>query len=888
MTRRRSGYRRLFRLGGATARDVEAELRAHIEQRVAQLVSEGWSRGAAEAEAVRRLGGDAWMTALLTDASARDERMRWRVWAEAWVQDLRHAVRGLTRDRLIAAFAILVLAVGMGANLAAFDLSERILLRRSAHMAEPERLFRFYGTVESASTGLRTDWWTPWPMYEALAAARGPASPLGAYRASEARLNRGPAARRIQAAEVHGPLFRVLGVVPVRGRLFGPDEERARPGQLAVLSEYLWRTAFAGDPDLLGRSVEIDGRSYEVTGVLPAGFTGPGTQRIDAWLMGDPSRVRNVNWLVIGRLGPGETLERVTAQARTTHGQVVESLPQWYRAATLAAAPAGYGEDGQPPVEATLVRWLGIVTGAILLVAFANIVNLLLVRLSRRRRELAVRMALGSGRARVVRLLALEGGLLALAGGALSLAVASLLEPMLSRALLGEASALTFSILDLRTLGLLALLVLATMLVLSGAPLWQLGRPALIRWLRTTGQGGAAGAPRLRHTLTALQAGFSVVLLVGAGLFLRSIDRVNTADFGIDRERVLTVRTDYVLDVGFEQFVAREMATFAVLQEVARRQPGVAGASIAVGLPLDGGSYGTGLWIPGRDSIPFVSGRGPYVSIVDDTYFATVGTPLRRGRAFSAADRAGSEPVVIINESMAQAVWPGEDPLAKCVHIGGAGAPCARVVGVARDVHRVSLREQSSVQIYQPHGQQNSFAGAKLLVRQTRAGAVSPEELRRTLLEAAPALDDIVVSPITESIGGDLRQLRIGMIMFGLSGALALVVAVLGLYGVMAYLVAARTHEIGVRSAIGASSAQITRVVMGSGLKLAATGVLLGVAAGLVAGRRLEHHLFETNGADPFVFGGVALLLLCAAVTAGWIPVRRALRIDPVQALRSE
>jgi predicted permease len=336
-------------------------------------------------------------------------------------------------------------------------------------------------------------------------------------------------------------------------------------------------------------------------------------------------------------------------------------------------------------------------------------------------------------------------------------------------------------------------------------------------------------------------------------------------------------------------FAALERQVYRRFLEAVRRLPGVERASITLGIPFDGGSFGSAVWVPGIDSVPVLSFRGPYISAVTSDYFTTMGTRVLRGRAFTDQDREGSEPVVIVGETMARALWPGRDAMGGCVRFGFASSPCSRVVGIAADVHRLGLREERSLQYYVPLGQTGGmFAGATLVVRASSSAPVSFATLRKTILDTEPSVRSVEVEWLAARLEGEMRPLRLGMVTFGLSGALALLVAVLGLYSLMAYMVAWRTREIGVRLALGATHSQLTRLVIGSGTALAALGVIIGLALTLAGGRWLQPHLFDTSAFDPIVLTMVAGILLAVALLAGWVPARRALRISPTEALRAE
>jgi predicted permease len=390
-----------------------------------------------------------------------------------------------------------------------------------------------------------------------------------------------------------------------------------------------------------------------------------------------------------------------------------------------------------------------------------------------------------------------------------------------------------------------------------------------------------------RSVLTVVQAALSVVLLVGAGLFLRSLANVKALNLGVDADDVITAEA-VLPSSRVRRSIAMEREVYRELEVAVRGTAGVARVAIAIGLPLDGGSFSASAYLPGLDSIPAMPGGGPHVSTVSASYFDVVGTRIVRGRAFTDSDREGSEPVVIVNQTMARALWPAGDAVDQCVHISSPSSACSRVVGIAEDVHRTGLRELPSFQYYIPLGQQNMFGGARLVIRPARDTPVSRDELRRTIAEAHPSVRAVEIRTLRESLAGEMRPLRLGTVTFGISSALALVVAVLGLYSLMSYLVAWRTHEIGVRAALGAPRHSIVGLVLRSGLTLASAGAVLGLIAALVAGRWLEPHLFETSARDFGVLLGVTTAMLATAAVAGWLPARRAARISPSEALRAE
>jgi predicted permease len=408
-----------------------------------------------------------------------------------------------------------------------------------------------------------------------------------------------------------------------------------------------------------------------------------------------------------------------------------------------------------------------------------------------------------------------------------------------------------------------------------------------------SGSQNAGSRSRLRATLTIGQAALSVVLLVGAGLFIRSIMKVRAIDLGVQPERVIVAtatlpRPETLFGKDwFAPGLAAERDTYLRMLDVVRAQPGVEHASVALGLPLDGGAFSTGVWVDDADAVARAHG-GAFIAAVGDDYFETVGTRLLRGRTFTMEDRAATEPVVIIGVTMARTLFPQRDALGACVRLGGETVPCSRVVGVVADVRRTGLRSDPTMQFYIPFGQHSGFMGANLLVRPTTAAALPMSRLRKAILDAEPTVGAVDLQPLGAWLDGELRPIRLGMVTFGLSGGLALLVAALGLYSLMTYMVAWRTREIGIRSAIGATDAQIVRLIIRSGAGLAGIGILIGLGFSVFGARWLQPQLFHTSARDPFVLATVAISLMMVALLAGWIPARRALRISPTEALRAE
>ena len=898
MTPLRPGIRRLFRLNRLIAtdvvRDVDDEMRLHIELRSRQLLSQGFDQSTAEAEARRLFARKQdTLNVLYATAKARDKHMRIREHLESWAQDARYAARGLLRDRTVTIFIVATLALGIGANVTSFSLVDRLLLRAPPEVHNANELTRLYLKSNEFSAGEQTTAWIPYATYENLRDNMSSFSSIGAYSVTETVVGRGEDARKRRVGTATPDFFAMLGTGALQGRMFSPGEEVSATGHVAVIGEQMWRESYSAAASAVGSTILVDQTPHVIVGIAPRGFSGAEMKRVDVWVLADTRTTNTRNWRIMGRLRPGTTLASAGAEAQALHSRTVfPSSFKWAEKKSVLAAPLHSGDTAEAPVEATMARWLAGVTGIIMLIAFANVVNLLLVRVARRRRELAIRVALGAGRRRVIRLLALEGALLAAVSGAASLLVAYIAEPIVRTALFAGNAGWTFSPTDSHVLAIAAAMVLLTALCVGIVPALQAGSPRLTEALRS-GQIDARGSSRIRSALTVVQATLSVVLLVGASLFIRSLERVRAVDLGVDLQDVVVATAErlpmkVLTAKGVDDFSASEAVSYRRMLEEVRRLPGVANAAISVGLPLDGGSFSAKVFVAGIDSIPDLPGGGPYVSVVGSDYFATMGTRLLRGRAFTDADRENSERVIIIGETMARTLWPDGNPIGECVRIDRPAGECLRVVGVAADVRRTGLRGETSMQYYLAFGQPSPFGGASIVVRTDRLSPVAWPTIRQAMLSADNTLSSVEIAPLAAALDGEVRPLQVGMVTFGLSGFLALLVASLGLYSLMAYMVAGRTREIGVRLALGATDSQITRLVTIHALRLATLGILIGLTISVLGGRRLEAQLYETSAADPPALIAVGTTLLLVALVAGWIPARRALRISPTEALRSE
>ena len=877
-------------------REMEEEMRYHLELRAADNRQDGMSEPEARDAAARRFG----------NRTSLQEYRRTAVGfptLDTLGQDLRYVVRAIRHAPGFSIMVVLTLGLGIGANAAMFGIIDRLLLRGPAYVVDPDRVVRVYVTQKNGDFGEQTGSVVGFVTYAHLRANSTDFEDLAVYSRTEATVGRGADAHRVTLGRVSWNFFPMLGVRPLRGRFFTAEEDRVPAGEnVIVLDEGYWKRSFAGDPRAIGRPMVIGGVTYTIIGISPQGFTGTQLERRDAWVPislpywgpgGSWATAWDVSWLqIVGRLKPGVRLEEAGTRATMVHRRAYDGPPNHtMRDATLSVAPLRFNSRAKETTETRVSRWLVAVAAIMLLIACANVANLFLARATRRRREVAVRLALGIGRARLVRLLVAESAVLGLVGGAAGLAVA-FAGGRFVRAVLLPNVAWTDATVDLRVLAVTALTAVVTGVLVGLAPALQSTRVQLSSSLRSGIREGGAQRSRLRTMLTVMQAALSVVLLVGAALFVRSLWNVYSLRLGLEPDRVLTMGFDWpaISDQSPEARQRERQRQNAFFDEAlvrVRAMPGIERAAVVVGTPFQS-SNSIALRVPGRDSIPQLPGGGPYIRAVSDDYFVTAGTRLLRGRAFTAADVSSGARVAVVNETMARMLWPDADAIGQCLLMDT--MPCSQVVGVVEDARRFALREEPAMQYYIPLGEERAlgFGGRKMFIRSAGTGAGLPEALRAEMLRLNPGIGFVTVQPLQESLDPQIRPWRLGATMFGLFGALALLVAAIGLYSVISYLVTQRTHELGVRIALGAQIGDIVGLVVRHGVGLALAGVAIGIVLAFNAARWIEPLLFETSPRNPWVFALVALVLVLVALVASVVPAWRASRTDPIEALRAE
>lgn len=812
-------------------------------------------------------------------------------------QDLRYAARTLLRAPGFTAVAVLTLALGIGANATMFGVLDALFLSPPPGVHEPDRVQRIYivrdeGTMSTPEGGAGS-----YPDYRDLrAGTRAFTGIAGQLPSGAMSLGRGEAAREVTGMRVTGGYFPTLAVRPTLGRFFGPAEDSV-PGAspVAVISHAFWQSSFGGDADVIGREVFLEGDVYTIIGVAPENFHGIDNEPVDVWV---PTAMdsweeflssRGFSGLeLFGRLAPGVPPERAASEAAAAlrHASETAALPEWLQPDPTPGVFLGPTNEALGPKRAepaTVALWLALVTGIVLLIACANVANLLLARATGRRREIAVRTAIGAGRTRLLRQLFTESLLLALLGG-----IAGLLLTLWSTGLIR-----LFPLPPLASVinGRMLLFVLgATVLtgVLFGLiPALHSSKTNLAGALRDGTAGAGRARSRTRTALLVAQVALSFILLIGAGLLVRSLAKAQSVELGIDADHLLYVSVD-LGDVGYSDAAQDAFRERAV--ERLRTLPGVAGVSTAYFPPLSGSGMSIGeISMPGRESLPKAQ-EGPYTVPVGPDYFQTTGTPLLRGRAFTKADREGSPPVMLVNETMAALYWPDGSAVGACLTIGDGDEtgppPCTEVVGVTQDIRHRPL-ELAPPKYYVPLAQTKS-SGRVIILRTRGEPQAMVEQVRSVVQNLAPGLPFVSVTPATEKVAPALRPFRLGAMLFSLFGVLALLLAAIGLYGVVAFTVAQQTREIGVRIALGAATGDVLRLVIVRTMVFVLLGVAIGMAGALGVTRFMEGLLYGVETLDAPTFVAVPLLLLAVALLAAYLPARRATRVDPMVALRAE
>ncbi|HEX6598248.1 MAG TPA: ABC transporter permease [Gemmatimonadaceae bacterium] len=819
-------------------------------------------------------------------------------------RDIAYAIRGLRSKPGFTIAVVITLALGIGANAAMFGIVDRLLLRPPPLLKDPATAHRVY--VWDTYRGKQlTGWVGRYARWRDLDSTTTSFEYTAGYTARDLGVGVGEEARVMPVGAVSADFFRFFNAPPALGRYFTRDEDAPPDGSaVVVLSWPMWQAQYGGRADAIGSTIRVDADIYTVIGVTPRGFTGltpekPPAMYIPIARYGASQNCagRGTTWYETYSCGWMQMIARrradvsiEAANADLTHAYQLSYAKQRIEMpratppeidkphATVGSILAQRGPNASATTK--VAAWVGGVSVIVLLIACANVANLLLARALRRRREIAVRLALGITRARLISQLLTESIILALIGGVAGLLVAHWGGAVLRATLLEQDSQAPAGLRDPRTV-LFALGAAIVVGLLTGlAPILQASRTNLNADLKAGAREGHAHSPA-RTLLLVLQGALSVVLLVGAALFVRSLENVHALRLGYDVDPVLLVNLNMR---GEELDSARSVQLRERLLQAATALPGVESATRQTAVPFWSNSS-TALFVEGIDTVSRL-GQFDYAA-VSPSHFRTVGTRLLRGRGIETHDVATSQRVMVVSDAMGKVLWPGRDPIGQCIRVQADTMPCTWVVGIAENIREQQLLSDSGYFYYVPISQFRSQSGG-LFVRARHDADDIREPLRRTLQREMPGAAYVTVTPFSEIVSPETRSWQLGATMFVAFGLLALVLAAVGLYSVIAYNVTQRTHEMGVRIALGARAADVARLVVGEALRVGAIGIAIGVVLALWATRWVKPLLYDVSPTEPGIYIVVGLTLLSVAVLASWVPARRATRVDPNVALRAE
>jgi predicted permease len=864
-------------------KETSEELRFHIEQQTAANIAAGISPDEARRQAVLQLGA-------MEGVKEGCREQRRGFWLETLLADARYALRVMRKNPGFAATAILTLALGIGANTAIFSVVYAVLLKPLPYPNASELVLVLAAKPpEDDLTG------TSFPNLEDWRAQNRVFSGLAGDQAHDLTVNGRGEPFVVNTSVVTPEIFAVLQGRPLAGRTFMPEDGKQGAAPVVILSENLWRSRFGADPNIVGQAISLDKKSFTVLGIMPAGFRSPALRRnqdiwvpiVDDPLFGSWMARRGGHWLrITGRLKPGVSIAQAQAEMEAISARLAKEYPSENQGWTVRVLPlqSALVDDVRP----ALLMLLGAV-GLVLLIACANIANLLLARATSRAKEMSVRIALGAARGRIIGQLLTESAALGLAGGIAGALLAYWGVRGLSSLLPEDMPAASGIRVDGLVLGFALLLSIAASFVFGLAPaIFAAGSDVQTMLREGSGRSGAGGKRQIARTiLAAAEISLAMVLLVGAGLLMRSFVALTSVSPGFDSKHL--VKAEVQLPQ-FEYSKPQQWSAFAdeFLAQI-QAQPGLRDAAVAIPLPIANGFINLGFEIEGKvQPSTAKSQSADYVSASPE-YFRVMGIPLLQGREFSRADGPSSARVAIISEAMARRYFPDENPIGKRITFGfppDGDAP-REIVGIVGDVRDVALRQAPDAMMYVPYAQA-PFWGAVIVVRTPLSVATVGDSIRRVASRIDKDLPVTDIASMPELVDASVAQPRLQTLLLGLFSALALTLAAVGIYGVISYSVIQRTHEIGIRMSLGAQPAQVLRLVMGQGVKLALVGTAVGAAAALALSRWMRSLLFGVGPADPLTLVCVAILLVAVALLACYVPARRAMRVDPMTALRYE
>ena len=885
-------WRRYLRLFGPDpAADIDAELHFHLQAKVDDLISQGWSAAAAQQEAERQFGDLKAVHAAGIELANERERTRQRSqWWAASLQDMRYALRTLRREQAFTFVTILILALGIAANTTVFSVVNAVLLR-PLPFPNPNRLTWFTAgknlppdIVKAAGLGAVTFSVSAYEEFQRHNESFEKLTSFNPfYGNSEYTLTGRGEPKPAAGVMVAENFFQTLGVQPAIGRFFSKDECQKGGPRAVLLSDLFWRNQLSADPSVIGRPLTLNNASYTVAGVLPPSFDfgsvfAPGLQ-MDVYVPAVMQDMRN--WgntlAIVGRLKPGVSVARAQSEADRLFPQLKAANPDWeidYSSQITSLKDFVSGKLR----KSLLMLWWAV--GLILLIVCVNLSNLLLARSVARGKEFALRTALGAGRGRLLRQFITEGFILATAGSLLGLVFSFAAATYISHRTAITLPLLSSVKIDNSSLAWTVLLTVATTVLFGCFPALKLASSNTQSSLKESGQGLSAGREHqtLRSMMVVSEVALSCVLLIGAGLLLRSFLAVLESDLGFQPSRAAVMKIDYNSTPAQRGLVLQEL-----LQQV-QAIPGIEAAGVADMLPL-GRNRSWAFQLRGKTYPPGIPGDIALARIVTPGYLRAMSMHLVFGRDFTWQDSESSTPVVIVNQAAARRFWPGQDPLTQIIHVMGAKAG-AHVVGVLSNVRENSLETQPEPEIYLPVTQADP-EGAELVVRSSLAPASLAPSIMKALRSLNPAQPASELLPLQEIVDRSISPRRFFALLVAGFAILGLLLASLGIYGVISYSVTRQTQEIGIRMALGASSGTVQRSVIKQTLKLAISGIVLGSIASLAILSWISSLLYGTKATDPLTFGATIVVLFLVALLAGYIPARRASRVDPMLALRA-
>jgi putative ABC transport system permease protein len=795
-------------------------------------------------------------------------------------QDARYGFRMLLKNPGFTAVAVVVLALGIGANAAIFSVVNTVLLRPLPY-ADPDRLMVLRETKLpqfpefSVSPGNFLDWQKQNTVFEKMAAIQGSAFNLSGDGEPE----------RFRGARISAGLFEMLGVNPAQGRTFLDEEDQPGHNNVAILSHALWQRRFGADPNILGRAITLNATSYTVIGIMPPNFGFP-DRETDLWtpvaFSAQQAQQHGSHYIsVIGRLKPGATVDQAQSEMSDIAGRIAGQFPDTNTGWDVRVTPMQ--EYDVRDMKFTLLVLLGTVA-VVLLIACLNVANLLLARATARQKEVAIRTALGASRWRIARQLLTESVLLSIVGGGVGLLLAVWGVGLLLALAPEDLPRVKDVALDSRVLGFTLFVTLLTGLIFGLAPAMQASKPNLNETLKEGGRGSTGSHHRVRGVLVILEVALALVLLVCAGLMIRSFLSLQQVNPGFNPRNALAVSVSLPGKKYPES--DQQAAFFTQLVEKVAALPGVQAVGVTQSLPIQS-DYVLGFNIQGRPPDPPGEDVSTNYYAVSPDYFKAMGIALIRGRIFTEQDRKDAPRVAIINETMAKKYFPDEDPIGKHINVTNGPERFREIVGIVSDVKQYGLDRPTTAQTYEPY-LQTPFSSMTLIVRTEGNPASLSAAIRSQVLAVDKDQPVSRIRLLDQVVSDSVAKQRFSMTLLGVFAVLALILAAVGLYGVMSYAVTQRTHEIGIRMALGASARDVLKLVIGQGMMLALIGIGIGLVASFGLTRLMASLLFGVSATDPVTFAVISVVLTGVALGACFVPARRALKVDPMVALRYE